>query len=197
MNGPMHTDNKNLIWAEYALRLWGRVLELGPLNGCDTVSLATNCDRLISVEGRLSNLTATAQAVAEAGLLNVSIVYDNLETIDLRAFDWFECAWASGVLYHLPRPWEFVKKLYYVTDTVFGWSHVSESIACQVEDYRGRYIDEPVENPLAGLSPKSFWLVPRDFERMFADCGYTDFRWLSEPSPHVNGGLAGQFVAKY
>jgi len=192
MNGRI-----NRIWPEFLRKAPQRVLELGPLDGRDTVLLARECREVIAIEGRINNVTDTRDAVYGDGLGNVDVRFDNLETCDLAVLGRFDCVWASGILYHLPAPWDLVRRIAGVSDVCLGWTHVATDERDIANGYGGwHYIeDKPETSRLSGLSGRSFWLTESEFVRMWNDVNFW-CRFYSPPQPHTNGGLAGQFIAE-
>jgi hypothetical protein len=196
-SGETPPANKDRIWAAYSSRRWGRVLELGPHDGRDTIHLAKHCEKLSAVEGRGENVVATQAACDRAGAYNVTLFMGDLEKFDLARLGRFDSVWAVGILYHLPRPWDLVARIAEMTDLVYGWSHCASQAAETRDGCEGDvWIEGGPDEPLSGLSPQSFWLTPAAFERMWYRHRYHGFQWLKGPSPHPNGGLAGQFVAQ-
>jgi SAM-dependent methyltransferase len=187
-------SNKNLIWALYSAGQWDRVLELGPLDGRDTVHLARHAAEAVAIEGRHENVKATQAACDSARLGNVKVLHADLERFDLASLGRFDCVWASGVFYHLPKPWELIARLATVTGKVFGWSHLAESGESVESGYRGQWHAEQAGALPSGLSPRSFWVVPDDFALMFQKAGFR-FQFLAPPGPHPNG-LQAQFCAE-
>jgi hypothetical protein len=91
-----------------------------------------------------------------------------------------------------------VRSITAVTDLCLGWSHLAERAEMRIGNYRGRlYVEpDPEHDPLGGQSTHSYWIVPDDFRRLWSDCGFSRFEWLTPPEPHPNGGLAAQFVTQ-
>jgi hypothetical protein len=189
------SENKSMLWRMFSARCWRTVLECGPLDGRDTIHLAKFVDTLIAIEGRAENLLATQLACEAAGVQNVTLLLGNLETLDLGILAPVDAAWCSGVLYHFAEPWLLVDRLRRVAPIVYGWSHVAECHRSERGGYGGYEWAEVPASRFAGLSPASFWLLPGEFARMFRERGFR-FDWVVDPAPHINGGLAGQFVAE-
>ena len=188
------SGNKNVIYAQFAQQHYPRVLELGPYDGTDTVNLAWFCDELVSLEARQENIDATQARVDAAGLTNVKIIQANLELYDLAQLGKFDAVWASGIIYHLPTPWELIEQIGHVTDLCYGWTHLAETWGQEKSGFAGREYGE-IDHPLAGLSPRSWWLTPIAFVGTWLNYGFK-CEFLTPPDPHPNGGLSAQFVAR-
>jgi SAM-dependent methyltransferase len=180
---------RRAIFAEFSKRQYGRVLELGPWDGRDTVHLAQHCRELVTVEGRAENIALTESAVASEGLKNVTIIHANLEILRFASLGAFDCVWCAGVLYHVISPWELIRE-------IFGWTHLTPVVEDRLHGYDGCLHPENVTKPLAGLSTKSFWLTKESMPRAWRDGGFARFEFVTEPAPHPNGGLSAQFIAR-
>jgi len=187
-------ESKNEILSRYTSHRWNRVMELGPWNGLDSVWIAPWCDELVSIEGKSANIDVAENRCKRAGVENVRFVEGNLESFDLVSIGRFDCVWAAGILYHMPKPWELMQRIAAVTDTCFGWSHVASKASLERGGYHGQTYHELVGTELAGVSPESFWMTSDEFVRAWKDVGF-DCRWLTTPAPSPNGGLVRQFEA--
>lgn len=186
-------DNKLNNYGIYLRSHHGRVLELGPYDGTDTVYLARAADFVISVEARPENATATRERLIAHGVHNAIVVEANLETLDLCSLGLFDCVWASGILYHVPHPDELIRRIAGVTSQCFGWTHLTATPTGHRNGYAGRHYSEPGD-VLSGMSDHSWWLAPNDFLRIWADLGW-ECEFTTVPMPHPNGDLAAQFTA--
>lgn len=184
-------DSINLRY--YRQKRYGRVLELGPYDGRDTVDLAPCCEHLIAIEGREENVRKTEQTLQTNGVDNVTVLHGNIESYDLVTMGVFACVWASGIIYHLPHPIQLIGQITRVTSMCYGWTHLAQDALNQHDGYSGCWYAE-VQCDVAGLSERSWWFTPEDFLRAWQDlgwmCGFTTM-----PMPHFNGGLAAQFIA--
>lgn len=188
-------DQKPEIWHELERSaLFNRILELGPFNGRHTVRLAQHCRQLLAVEVRPENVEATRQAVAAIGRRNVTVIEQNLEALEFATLGRFDLVWCSGVLYHMAAPWRLVHEIASVTDLCLGWTHLADAAIEDAEGYSGYWSDEGI-GPMAGAMPRSFWLVPSEMQRLWKDAGM-NLRFLNDPKPHGNGGLAAQFISE-
>jgi hypothetical protein len=173
-------------------------IELGPFNGLHTVLLAPYCKRLICLEARRENIEAAKVSVAEAGLINVDFILGDIEAARIRTLAnviGADVIFASGVLYHLFHPINVLSEIGWITELCIGWTHLAETVTGYHDGYEGRWFPE-CDNPLAGMSPKSWWMTPDEFVRAWSKtCGMV-CRFLTVPASHENGGLAAEFYAE-
>src|SRR5262245_4701249 len=134
-----------------------RVLELGCLEGGQTIELARRGFQVVGVEGRDENLRR-ARWICRLFKTDASVVRADLETTPLAAFGPFDLVFCSGVLYHLPKPWELVEQFPAVAPALFLSTHYAEDEEVSVNGLGGRWYEElGRSDPLSGLSPQSFW----------------------------------------
>jgi len=157
------------------------VLELSCLYGDHTIELARRSACVTVVEGRERNIQVARERVAEAGLTNVAFIKANLEAgvPDVGA----DITFCSGLLYHLPKPWDFLQRL--TTKYLYLWTHYTTDNPETVEGYEGRWWQEyGVEDPHSGLSPRSFWMTEKSLWAALEKAGYqvmardADTGWL-------------------
>jgi SAM-dependent methyltransferase len=160
------------------------ILELGSLEGGHTFPLAAlpGVEQVVAVEGRPENV-ARAEVVRQAlGVTNVRFVLGNLEELDLTTLGRFDAVYCTGLLYHLPRPWELVSRLREVSERLYVWTQCAEAAVPGEEagGYAGRtYREWGGWDPLSGLSASSFWPTREELVRLLADAGF--------PHVHVFG----------
>ena len=192
----MITYNKTKLFFELLRLAPARVLELGPCDGSDAIVLAKFCQRLVSIEAKPRNIEIARETWANAGGEgSIEFIEGNLESFELSQLGRFDLVFASGILYHLPAPWELIAEIAAVTDCVLGWPHFAErGDEVSMERYGVWYTETP-EHPYAGLSERSFWLTADEFAHEWASHGFM-VRFLTPLAPHENGGLAAQFKAE-
>ena len=138
-----------------------RILELGCLEGGHTMELArTPGVRITAVEGRRANLERARWISRLLGVRGVTFVEADLEERPPSSFGQFDVVFCVGLLYHLPRPWRLVDDLRAAAPGVFMWPHYAaeDEAIDEVDGSPGRCYEEfGIEDPLSGLSPKSFW----------------------------------------
>ena len=193
----MIDNNKDYLFLEIVRRRPRRVLELGPCHGRDTVALSALGSSVVAVEGRPGNCETVRRRVnSMVPNADVDVILGDLETFDLNGLGRFDLVLATGILYHLKRPWDLVARIQAVTDLCLGWSHVAPVASEQREGYSGSpYVEGCGES--AGLSPESFWLTSESFLSCWIRVNGWRACWLDTPSPHPNGGDAGQFLAEH
>jgi SAM-dependent methyltransferase len=190
---PEHSSKCEIYAAYLARPRHDRVLELGPYDGVDTAYLARHAESVIAIEARVENLEAVRYHLDRQGAENVTLLQGNLEVYDLAALGRFDCCWATGVLYHLPHPLGLIQRIAQVTDRCYGWTHLAVADEVEVAGYRGSMFREGTD-PLSGLSPASFWLLPEEFLSAWWAIGWR-CEFLTQPAPHKHGGLSAQFMA--
>lgn len=140
------------------------ILELGSLEGGHSFALARNprVRKVVAIEGRESNIAKAkfVQRFFDDG--KVEFVQGDIEKMDFGQFGQFDAVFCSGLLYHLPRPWELIPKLARISPNIFIWTQVSDEPKAKKvrEGWRGKFYREGgFFDPLSGLSKKSFWLT--------------------------------------
>src|SRR5262245_58343534 len=104
-----------------------RVLELGSLDGAHTFALAAmpGVESVTGIEGRAANLKKARFVQRKLGVRNVTFVHANLEEFDLESLGRFDAVFCSGLLYHLPRPWELLYRVAAVSEGMLLATHVT------------------------------------------------------------------------
>lgn len=121
---------------------------------------------------------------------NVKFVEANLETCDLSSFGQFDTVFCSGLLYHLSEPWKLIKEIGVITTKLFILTHyITEDKTDQVVNgFRGWWYQEAgLEDPLSGLSPRSFWPTFQSLQDMLKQNGFTTLKILENNSEHPHG----------
>lgn len=190
---PDEVENKITNYGLYLQNRYKRVLELGPYDGTDSVYLAKNTDELVCIEARPENIEAVRSRLEANGLTNVSIIHADLEIFILEDLGWFDCVWASGIIYHVQDPDQLIKRISKITAKCYGWTHLAETEFSTRNGYAGEPYKEG-DSLLSGLSSRSWWLSPKEFIRVWEELGWT-CEYTTPPTPHPNGALAACFVA--
>ncbi len=168
------------------------ILELGSLEGGHTFALARHpeVERVLGVEARASNI-ARARFVQELlRIENASFVEANLENADLATFGKFDAVFCSGLLYHLPEPWKLIAQLGNVAPRLFIWTHYAEDNPdnLTIDGLKGReYVEGGPDEPLSGISPKSFWLTLDSLKEVLVSAGFDSIRILHDDPKHCHG----------
>jgi SAM-dependent methyltransferase len=168
------------------------ILELGSLEGGHTFALARrpSVRRVLGVEARASNI-AKARFVQELlRVRNAEFIEADLEKTELAAFGKFDAVFCSGVLYHLPEPWKLIEQAARVAPRLFIWTHYAHHSQANItlNGLNGKNYDEGgKEEPLSGMSPKSFWLTLGSLQKALASAGFNSVQILDNDPKHSNG----------
>jgi SAM-dependent methyltransferase len=167
------------------------ILELGSLEGGHTLALAQRPEvqRVVGVEARMSNIERARFAQELLHVNNVEFVRADLEAADLAAFGNFDAIFCSGLLYHLPEPWKLILQMARVASRVFIWTHCAPESSQGVRgNLRGHeYIEGGIDEPLSGMSPKSFWLTLESLKAVLISAGFPSIRILQDDPGHPHG----------
>jgi SAM-dependent methyltransferase len=161
------------------------IIELGSLEGGHTFPLAQmpGIERVVAIEGRAENVERARVVERALGIENVEFVVGNLETMDLAPLGSFDAIFCTGLLYHLPRPWELLERLAAVSERMYVWTQCADQAVDGhgAGGYAGRRYNEWGRwEPLSGLSPKSFWPTREELVRMISDAGFPHVQVLGE-----------------
>jgi hypothetical protein len=153
------------------------ILELGSLEGGHTFALAAlaGVEHVVAVEGRTENVERARVVQRALGVDNVTFVVGNLETMDMAPLGHFDAIFCTGLLYHLPCPWELLARLAAVSGRIYIWTQCADEPVDghDAGGYAGRSYDEWGRwEPLSGLSPTSFWPTREELVRMISDAGF-------------------------
>ncbi|MCX4666482.1 methyltransferase domain-containing protein [Streptomyces sp. NBC_01381] len=101
-----------------------QILELGALEGADTVRLACRPGTsVLAVEGRADNLSRGEFITGLHQLANVEWMCADVETLDFEALGTFDAVLCAGLLYHLQEPWRHLREIAKITDRLFISTH--------------------------------------------------------------------------
>lgn len=169
-----------------------RVLELGSFEGGMSFALASRPGRrVVAVEGRAFNLARARLARELLGMTNVDFLQADLEVVPPAYFGRFDAVLCSGLLYHLPRPWELLDRLPAAAPGVLLATHyaAADRVETAIAGVEGHwYTEQGYADSLSGLSPRSFWMtVPAILARLrAAGFGRADIV-RDEPDINPNG----------
>lgn len=167
------------------------ILELGSLEGGHTFALAqrTRVQRVLGIEARASNIERARFMQILLKIDHVEFVEANLENVDLTVFGKFDAVFCSGLLYHLPEPWKLIAEIARVAPRAFIWTHYATEPANEVrENLRGReQIEGGIDDPLSGMSAKSFWLTLESLKTVLISAGFDSLQILQDHPKHQNG----------
>jgi len=169
-----------------------KVLELGACEGGHSIALAERGYKVTAIEGRAYNVEK-AEFVKSiiCPEADIKFIVENLEEFNPASLGKFDVVFCVGLLYHLPRPWELLKKLNLITNNLFLSTHYHLGHDLdRCGGYLGStYPEHGINDPLSGLSRKSFWPTLEELERMVTDNGFriTDVLpygdWADSPHP--------------
>jgi SAM-dependent methyltransferase len=169
------------------------ILDLGSLEGGHTFQLAQRPGTsVIGIEGRDYNVAKADFMKSLLKVNNVQFICANLEEKPLSSFGRFDAVFCSGLLYHLPRPWELIREIGKVTPKVFIWTHyaVEERAHEEIQGFRGYWYDEfGYQDPLSGMSKRSFWVTLTSLEKMLQESGFPHVRIISNVPEHEHGAV--------
>ena len=168
------------------------IIELGSLEGGHSFALAQNpvVERVLAIEGREKNIEKAKLVQKIFDDKKVEFVEGDLEKLDFGQFGAFDAVFCSGLLYHLPKPWELIPKLARISPNIFIWTQISEEAKAKKmrEGWRGRiYREGGFFDPLSGLSKKSFWLSLGSLIGLLTGNGYKEVKIIEHNLTHPNG----------
>jgi SAM-dependent methyltransferase len=168
------------------------VLELGSLEGGHSFALAQNpvVKRVVAIEGREVNVEKSKFVKEILSDEKVEFVQADIEKMNFDQFGKFDAVFCSGLLYHLPRPWELIPKLAKISPNIFIWTQVSEEAKAKKmrEGWRGKFYREGgLFDPLSGLSKKSFWLSLGSLMTLLTANGYKETKIIDHNLTHPKG----------
>ncbi len=146
--------------------------------------------RVVGIEAREGNVARARLALSLLPTPKVEFVLGNLETMDLSPLGSFDAVFCSGLLYHLPRPWELLARLPGVAPDLFLWTHYAPSSRARGEEggYAGIAVGEfGLEDPLSGMSAGSFWPTLPSLVSMLRASGYLAIAHLRDEALHPQG----------
>ena len=166
-----------------------KVLELGSLEGGHTFELARQGFVVTALEGRKESVRRARWLQRRLGLESVRFVAANLETTNLGELGRFDVVFCSGLLYHLPRPWELLAQLRSAAPDLFLSTHYADRAETVEHGIRGRWYQElGREDPLSGMSERSFWPTRDALLDLLRAQGYSRIE-VEGDWPHPNGPL--------
>lgn len=186
--GSVAFDDPRVEWFFERFPEGGRVLELGSLEGGHTFQLAARSARVTAIEGRPQNVERARFVQGVLGVENVEFVEADLEQTPLRTFGRFDAVFCSGLLYHLPRPWELIAQLGEVAPGVFLWTHYAKTAKTTADGVAGIwYSEHGRKDPLSGLSRRSFWPTLPELRRLLAEAGLARIELVRDEPDHDHG----------
>ncbi len=172
------------------------VLELGCLEGGHTFQLVKKPGiSVLGIEGREYNIDKANYIKELLQIQNARFICADLENTSLSTFGKFDAVFCSGILYHLPNPWNLIHEISKITEKVFIWTHYAteEQGILQIHGYRGFWYKEfglkmwGLKKPLKGLSKKSFWMTKNSLISLLIKNGFNNLKVLEDDVNHKNG----------
>lgn len=168
------------------------IIELGSLEGGHSFSLAQNANvkKVLAIEGRENNVEKSKFVKELLKDEKVEFVQADIEKLNFGQFGKFDAVFCSGLLYHLPKPWELIPKLAKVSPNIFIWTQIAEESKAKKmrEGWRGKFYREGgLFDPLSGLSKKSFWLSFGSLINLLTVNGYKEVKIIEHNLAHPNG----------
>jgi SAM-dependent methyltransferase len=161
-----------------------RVLELGALEGADTLSLARQPgSSVLGLEGREENLRRAELVMEVHGITNVELRIADVETLDFAALGRFDAVLCAGLMYHVREPWALLKAIaglsagIYLSTHYWGSSDGLETL----DGYSVKHVREEHPEPQArGLSVDVRWLDRPSLFAALKNAGFTEVEVLHE-----------------
>ena len=168
------------------------VIELGSLEGGHSFAMAQNpiVKRVLAIEGREKNIEKARFVQNMLGDQKVEFTQGDIEKLEFGQFGTFDAVFCSGLLYHLPKPWDLIPKLAALSPNIFIWTQVSEEAKAKKmrEGWRGKiYREHGFLDPLSGLSQKSFWLSLGSLISLLTVNGYKEIKIIEHTLTHPTG----------
>jgi len=184
-------DDPRIRWFFEAFPDVQTVLDLGSLEGGQSFQLAKRPGlRVLGVEGRPFNVDRARYVQKLLGVTNVRFVQADLERTPLASFGRFDAVFNSGLLYHLPRPWELLDQLPMVAPRVFLWTHYAreDGVTETIDGFPGHWFQESGHaDPLSGLSPRSFWITLESLMARLKRNGFDQITLFEDNQTHPHG----------
>jgi len=174
-----------------------RVLELGPFEGKITYDLCEIYKEVVAIEYRSENIRRTEKGLREGGRTNWRIVQGDVTQFDYSQLGTFDLVYNSGVLYHVPEPWNLLSSLNAVAPVMWVCTHIVREGSENLQGYDGGWWNEHggLADLMGGLSPKSFWPTQASLHKMFMDTGWGDFTQVGD-YPDCDNGWRVQYLCK-
>ncbi|OCP35056.1 class I SAM-dependent methyltransferase [Ensifer sp. LC163] len=197
-----------------------RILEVGPLEGMHTYML--NGHRPARIDAIEANRLCFLRCLVAGHILNIDRANFMLGDIQewLRDTDIsYDLAIASGVLYHMSDPGEFLQLLSKCSNTLFLWTHFFHDEAMPPTDVRRRPFSGRVEirnvggkevryhersyqdansnaSFCGGMKDRHFWMQRDDILELLGSLGYSSIEIHREELDHAGGPCFSLFARK-
>jgi len=161
-----------------------RILELGALEGADTLALARRPGAsIVGLEGREENLRRAEFVLEVHGVTNVDLRVADVETLDFAALGRFDAVLCAGLMYHVREPWALLKDIARVSAGIYLSTHYWGSYEGleTLDGYSVKHVREEHPEPQArGLSVNVRWLDRASLFAALQNAGFTEVEVLHE-----------------
>ncbi|MEJ0095236.1 MAG: class I SAM-dependent methyltransferase [Methylocella sp.] len=215
-------DNFSDVRVAWAAKVLGglagkTILELGPFEAYSTSQFeAMGAASVLSIEGSASNFLKCLLVKNIIGL-NATFLYGDFTKFVEITKNRFDICWASGVLYHLTSPIEFLEGISNVSDVIFIWTqyydkeviashptaHLYQEQKKKIVDYGGKkltlhgrdYPERAATAPFSGGGDvMSYWMELDDITHVLRHRGFNRIE-MGVNHPHFPAGPACFFLA--
>ncbi|PYK70953.1 MAG: hypothetical protein DME44_09535 [Verrucomicrobia bacterium] len=169
-----------------------RILECGCLEGGHTSVLAQAFPdaEITAVDVRETSLEKAKFILSASGIAKVQLIKENLDEPSPALSQQYDAIFCVGLLYHLRDPAAFLARAAQAT----GFLWLSTIICAEPEativerEYRGRFLGETIEHPLAGVNRQSFLPTIGSLSDMLWSGGFSEISLLEKSmTPDGNG----------
>lgn len=219
-NVPLFADGRIIAALEAYGSIEGkRVLEIGPLEGMHTYMLSAHGAQ--SIDAVEANKLCFLRCLVTKEILKLDRASFHLGDAQAWLRDQeitYDFALASGVLYHMPDPGEFLRLLSMRAKSVFIWTHFFDEAAMPKSDVRYRPFSGNVEvrtiagmdvryhergyqlantnaSFCGGMKDRHYWLQRDEILALLKHLGYSEITVLDE-EPHHRGGPCFSIFAR-
>ena len=186
-----------------------RILELGPLEGGNTIILEKlNPSRIVSIEARVDSYIKCCLIKNIYNLKLTKFYLGDIRDVSFNDYGTFDIAFIAGVLYHLDNPYLLLKQLSTVVNNVVIATHHADvdSPSSKIQttilktdsgDYKGKLFSEGnLNDPNCGIQEYSFWPYKDELLRMCRDVGFKNINIIKENPVKEEKYKLIYFVAK-
>lgn len=186
-----------------------RILELGPLEAGHTYMMhQAGAESILAVE---ANSRSYLKCLCVKEIFNLSrtrFLYGDAMKYLSETSERFDVCVASGILYHMTDPVEFLGNIARVSDTIFLWTHYYDD-SLRTQGNLAKQFEKPYEIEVSGKlytvckrnyeealnwagfcgggKPWAFWLTRESLMRAIADSGFNVEAIEFDHQGHPNG----------
>ncbi|TDK39773.1 class I SAM-dependent methyltransferase [Rhizobium deserti] len=209
---PLFADDR-IIWAVAQMEQIQerRILEVGPLEGMHTYIL--NKHRPAIIDAIEANTQCFLRCLITKEILNIDRAKfhlgDALKWLDEKELR-YDLIIASGVLYHMADPAQFIAKMAARCDNLYIWTHYFDDAAMPPGDSRRQPLTGNVEtrevggvpvryyergyfkantnsNFCGGMRDRHYWMHRQDIISLLSGLGFGNLEVAHEDPKHPNG----------